>query len=39
VDKLISFAPSGIRFNWILELGGILAIAISALQNLKIKVK
>ena len=35
VDKLISFAPVGIRVNWILELGGILAIAISAIQNIK----
>lgn len=34
VDKLINFAPLGIRFNWILELGGIVAIAISALQNI-----
>lgn len=37
VDRLINFAPLGIRFNWILELGGIVIIAISALQNILVK--
>lgn len=30
VDQFLRFAPGGVRMNWILELGGITAIAIPA---------
>ncbi|WP_448563041.1 hypothetical protein [Trichothermofontia sp.] len=34
VDRLIGLSLGGIRMNWVLELGGIMAIAIAALINL-----
>lgn len=34
VDRLIGLSLGGVRVNWLLELGGITAIAIAALVNL-----
>jgi len=34
IDRFIGFSPGGVRMNWVLELGGITAIAIVALINL-----
>ncbi len=31
IDRFIGFSPGGVRMNWVLELGGITAIAIAAL--------
>lgn len=35
VDKLLKYSPAGIRMNWILELGGIGWLLISATYRLK----
>lgn len=34
IDYFIGLNPGGIRMNWVLELGGILAIAIAAIINI-----
>jgi hypothetical protein len=35
VDQLIGFRLAGLKVNWILELGGILIVAVAATRNLR----